>query len=556
MDNGFFNGELPVKQSNYIPILSDVFVKLTQMAQQDAQMLLTFVLVDQLSGENTAINPVLSCDNAQNQVKAACIGNTEWFLGQYKLMRTIGLYVMVPLFFVMVIQSLLKGSLFALLRGSLIMFPVAVIGTAVIIVFMQMFLNITDDLCNYIVNRSTVGLTVDSCTASDGSVVTSTTCGLKNSLADRSIGSSGLFVAMVWLFILIVSTIAIYLELVGREIGVYMMTLMLPLVMAGLIWPRSVNIAKKTLQYEMALIISKVFLTAALCLGMGAYAHTNASKCTSFTDQATGQQSAVECGAAGPNVVTNPEGAGEQVETTQATNDDWQALASGTLIILMAAFSAHKVVTLSPAAMAGTIQVWNKGALASRGQVISIIGQRMLQYQGWRAKNRKPGTNFNTGPKTPQGPAGPSTPLAPRPPDAMGRGLYKSNNNDTGEKGKTQGPPDPNKPPSNDGDPDQSKVKNKNAEKLEKFAGSIEKWADRAENVPSTGFGRGLATAGRLGHALGQTKRIYEECQSREAGRSKGKLDRLRLGDTMNNEYSENAQRLQAEREAAVQNRR
>jgi hypothetical protein len=559
----FFDAQnLPSKQENYIPILSDVFATMTQMMQNDAQMMLTFILVDQMSGANISMNPVLSCANAQGDVKANCQGKSEWFLGQYKLMRTIAVYVMIPLYFVMVIQSLLKGSLYNLLRNSLVMLPLATIGTAVIIVFMQMFLNITDDLCNYIVNRATTGLTVDECRSSTGGTVTSTGCGLKNSLAERSIGSSGLFIALVWLFVLLIATVAIYLELVGRQIGIYMMTLMLPLVMAGLVWPRTVGIAKKLFTYELALIISKVFIVAAFSLGMGAFAHTNSTKCTAFVDNTTGEQDATECAVAGtPNAVGGDTGITEE---TQATNDDWQAIASGTLIILMAAYSGQKVITLSPAALAGQAPVWNKGAIASRGQVISVINQRYDQYQKWRAKNRKAGTKFDTGPKgLPKEDKNSLTPtkMAPAPPDAHGRGLYQSNNTDPGSVYKSKNAeatagPDPD-------DKGDAKPKSKYQERCEKVAEKLENWADgvdkKADSVPSTKLGRGVSnTMGYIGGIAslpGEFKKNWQKA-SMEEGQRRSKRpnwDRLRVGpDSMQNDMTEQAQEQQAARAAAV----
>jgi hypothetical protein len=418
---------LPAKQGIYIPVISDVVIKLTQLAQQDAQFMLTFILVDQLGGRNVQTTPVLVCADTQNEVHAACAGQQEWFLGQYKLMRDISLYVMIPLFLLMVIQSIIKGSLQNLLRSALFMFPIAVIGSAVAIVFMQMFLNITDDFCNYIVDRATTGLTVGTCLTSDGQVVTSTACGLKNSLAERSLGSSGLFFALIWFIVLMAACVAIYLELVGRQIGVYMMALMLPLVMAGLVWSRTIGIAKKVFQYELALIISKVFIVAALSLGMGAYAHTSSTTCTNGANGAA---------ASGVTCTNSTDTAG----ATQSTNQSWQALASGTLIILLAAFAGAKVVTLSPAAMAGQAPVWNKGAIASRGQVISVIQQRAQQLQGWRSKNRKPGDNFKNNAsssssssssdsscigvpsKSKKGKGGGGEPKAPEPPGGSGNG--------------------------------------------------------------------------------------------------------------------------------------
>lgn len=558
-ENGGFNGAMPDKQQAYIPFLSDVFVRLTQMVQMDAQLLLTFILVDQMSGQNVSMNPVLSCDNAQGAVKEACTGKSEWFLGQYSLMRNISIYIVIPLFFMMVIQSLIKGSLYNLLKGALVMFPLAMLGTVMVVVFMQMFLNITDDFCNYIVDRATTGLETDTCANSQGLPVTNTTCGLKNSLAEQSIGSSGLFVAFLWFFVLIAASIAIYLELLGRQIGIYMMTLLLPLVMAGLVWPRTVGLAKKIIQYELALIISKVFVVAALSLGMGAFAHTNSSKCTAFVDPATGEQSATTCGAAaGPNEENiDPENTGAPInEETQATNDNWQALASGTLIILLAAFAGAKVVTLSPAAMAGTAPVWNKGALASRGQVIAVVGQRVIQFNEWRAKNRKPGGNFSTGPKTGQGKEGkdgkdPKDPkgdkdVAPKPPGADGKDGTDPKDPDDKGKGK-------------DKDEDKRTDRQKRGqERCDKAAAKLNEWSDKLGGgkdgksgvIPTTKVGRAMSQYGKFRTQMAQNKAQAEKDFQKRQKRS---FDKLRVGpDTMQNGNTEAAMEQLAERTAAA----
>lgn len=370
---------------NGIPVVGDLFARMTQLLQFDAMRMLDFILLYQLSGDSTDLSPILSCDNAQGVQKENCLGKTEWFLGQFSLMRMVGFYVVVPLYLIMVIQSIVKGSLYNLLRHSLIMLPLSVIGTAVIVVFMQMFLNITDDMSNYIVNRATTGLEVDTCTGADGQQMTSPACGFRNSLAERSIGSSGAFVAFIWLIVLMAASVAIYLELLGRQMGIYFMTLMMPLVMAGMVWPRTIGIAKKLFQYELALIISKLFIVAAISLGMGAVANSGNSTCTQ-----TSMESVTLCGG-DSNDVQNGQ------DVVASNSSPFQALAAGTLIMLLAAFAGAKVVTLSPAAMAGQQPVWNKGAIASRGQVMAVIGQRAIQFMDFVNRNRKPRGVYNPG---------------------------------------------------------------------------------------------------------------------------------------------------------------
>jgi hypothetical protein len=504
-------------------------------------MMLTFILVDQLSGHNVTLNPVLVCSDTQNAVHEACAGKQEWFLGQYKLMRNISLYVVIPLFFIMVIQSILKGSLYNLLRNSLVMLPLALLGTTVVIVFMQMFLNITDDFCNYIVDRATTGLQVSTCMTSDGQVISSTTCGLKNSLAERSLGSSGMFVAFVWFFILMAACLAIYLELIGRQIGVYMMALLLPLVMAGLVWPRTVGIAKKVFQYELALIISKVFIVAALSLGMGAFAHSGTTTCT---NGANGN-------AASGTTCDDPAAA---AGSTQATNQSWQAIASGTLIILLAAFAGAKVVTLSPAAMAGQAPVWNKGAIASRGQVISVIGQRVGQVQRWRAKNRKPGDNFKNNAKagtdsSGSGDAGVLTKKkkggskAPGPP---GSGEGSSG------KGGGSGDLAPDPPDSDGGGGEKAKKKSTGRDamqkKCENFANSMDKFADKLENMDSTPMGRAVSLGGAF---RSNWKKASEDEMRRKANRRHFSSLLANGGDTMNPNYADSTTAEEANKRAA-----
>jgi hypothetical protein len=189
-------------------------------------------------------------------------GSAGWFAGQASIMEMLALYFVIPLLMVVVIQSVIRGSLFFLLRAVFIMLPVAIVGGIAVVAMAQLFLNITDDMSGQIAQH-TLSL------KNFGSNVSNTIKGL-------NAGSMGMFI-FIWLFMFMIGTLGLFVELVLRQVGVYLAVLFLPLAFAALVWPPATRYARRLSELGLGLIFSKFFIVLSLSLGLAAFGHAGTS---------------------------------------------------------------------------------------------------------------------------------------------------------------------------------------------------------------------------------------------------------------------------------------
>lgn len=78
------------------------------------------------------------------------------------------------------------------------------------------------------------------------------------------------FVAVMVSVLLIIGSVLLWLELVLRGAAVYLAVFLLPLALAGLVWPATALAAKRMVEILVALVFSKFVIVASLTLGLGA----------------------------------------------------------------------------------------------------------------------------------------------------------------------------------------------------------------------------------------------------------------------------------------------
>lgn len=254
---------------------------------------ITFILHDQLGGNDSILRPQI---------------NTAWFMNQYSLMRGIALFILVPLLMLLIINSIIRGSLFFLLRSVLVMLPISVVGSVFLVSLTDLMLKVSDDFSDAIANHYT-----------DIGGFGST---LGQQVSGMNAGDFGLF-GLLWMLLFILAAVVIFFELLLRQAGIYLAAFFLPLAFMGLVWPATAKYAKHLLELLLALIFAKVFIIAALSLGVAALGH----------------------GGIGPPTQT---ALGAPSQTQQAIS----ALAAGTAIVGMAALSGMKIISMTPAAVA------------------------------------------------------------------------------------------------------------------------------------------------------------------------------------------------------------
>ncbi len=211
---------------------------------------LGYVMNDVLGSHAVAFNPVVSCRDLPPDTRQQACGN--WFLKQYGLMHQMGVLLIAPLMMLVIIQSVIRGSLFLLLRSTLILLPTAFIGSIVVAGFVQMLLNITDDLSSAMF-------------AASGSDFSKIRDGIQH--MDKSTTS---WFGLLFLLITLLSALVIIIEMILREVTVYLSVLFMPLAFAGLVWPASSQWAKTSLRTIVGVASAKIYIAGGIALGLGA----------------------------------------------------------------------------------------------------------------------------------------------------------------------------------------------------------------------------------------------------------------------------------------------
>jgi hypothetical protein len=307
----------------------------------------SWVLNDELGGHNTVNVPIVSCKAAVfEQATTNC--HDSWFLGQYNMMRQAALFLLVPLFMLVIMQSVIKGSTYLLVRSAFVMLPIAIVGTVVIVYFTQLLLNLSDDFVDMVGNY----------TQSTNAYATE----FNQSVAGMDMSKVNWF-AIIWMFILLVGSGIVYIELLIRQLGVYMSALFLPAGFAALVWPSIAGFLQKLLKLLLALIFSKVFIAIAIELGISAFGNVSAVGLTSMP----GQQDT-------------------------ATTAGLTSLIGGSMIFLLALTAWGKVVGPTVAGDATNDgRLVQTNALWGKFQLTSAVLGRLANWQNRRNRNRGTG---------------------------------------------------------------------------------------------------------------------------------------------------------------------
>jgi hypothetical protein len=341
-------------------ILKNLIAQLHEGLRNSVVYMANYTLIEML-GKNRAggfnFSAVVDCnwvpdknaDGSKNDAAQACStagkganGYTSkdyWFTGQYRVMRQVGLFLIIPLMMMVVMQSIIRGSLFFLLRAALVMLPIAVIGSVLLFTVAQIMMNVADDMALFIAKNTING---------PEQYGKQFVCSLSQ-LDSDSFG----FFAVFWFLMILLSMIIIFLELMLRQMGIYLTLLFIPVAFATLVYPPTVKFLKRGISLLLALIFCKVFIVAALSMGYAAMASA-----------APGAGAAATAGACGPpqeiDIVIN------------------QAIL-GVIVLLFAGFGGAKILAFTPAADAAS------NRLASPGEVLGMgdfTGQQLQKYGG------------------------------------------------------------------------------------------------------------------------------------------------------------------------------
>ena len=280
--------------------------------------------------------------------------NASWFVEKNSVMRSLALYFLVPLFMLAMIQAVVRGSLYFVLRAALVMLPVAILGSVVVVFFTHQLLNVADSF-TLAVTTNVTDLDKYGQQIQDG-------------LGGLTSASGGLFL-ILWCLFLILAGIVILVELILRQTGIYLAALFMPLAFSALVWPSTAKWARRLVEVLIALIFSKLFIAGAIALGLSAMAGTGWwAPVGSIGVDAVGSGAATtaEASVFGSNPTPEESGIG--------------MVATASAILVMAAFTGAKVLAIAPGSMAAAEnRVAEVGqGLWGKGQITNLMAQKMM----------------------------------------------------------------------------------------------------------------------------------------------------------------------------------
>ncbi len=273
----------------------------------------------------------------------------KWFLMNYNLMKRIGLSAVVPLLILGTINAIFSRSLVMLFRVYLIGIPVALIGTVVMMAFIQLLANITDDLSEPFVNATRSDATQFFRVLTQGFGATGAGAGV-NMLAQIFFG---LLIALVSIFL--------YFILMMRDASVYLTAVFMPLGLALFIWPATAKYFVRMFQFVVAMILSKFVMVATLSLGFAALA-----------GDVSGELAQPQLDLADNSNMVNPEEAAEQEKF--AVGQWYFVVGENALLFLLVALAPNATAKTLMSVGFGDAGGSIPGALSRPGVMVKAVG--------------------------------------------------------------------------------------------------------------------------------------------------------------------------------------
>ena len=183
-----------------------------------------------------------------------------WFSSTYLHMAAIATLLTLPFLFAAAVQALMRSEISILARAVFGYLPLAMLAITVAAPLTMLLLAASDSLSS-IIERAAGG---------QGTAFLTKASLLLGGLTATT-GSP--FVAFLIGFFVAAGALALWLELLLREVAVYVVVLMLPLVFAAFVWPARRVWAIRTVELLVALILAKLAIVSVLALGAGALEH-------------------------------------------------------------------------------------------------------------------------------------------------------------------------------------------------------------------------------------------------------------------------------------------
>ncbi len=225
---------------------------------------LYFVVLQAKGGAEEALTGAMDLLTRQTTIQLD--GNT-WFLQQFGLVRTMAVWVMMPLIVIAIIHAIAKGSMSDLLKCALVYPVVSLLGTMVALKVVELLLQITDDFSLVFINS----------VQGDVHAFFET---VRASLSVNGTDYGKQFIVLILSVLLMFAALVTFVMLIVREASVYLATAFLPLAFAMLAWGVARQQAKTHVQFLLGMIIAKIPMCAVLAVAVASLAATGAMNTT------------------------------------------------------------------------------------------------------------------------------------------------------------------------------------------------------------------------------------------------------------------------------------
>jgi hypothetical protein len=198
---------------------------------------------------------------------AAILGKTTtpqlgdaWFSTAYAHMWEIATLLTLPFLCAAAVQALLHSDLAMLARVAFGYLPLAMLAIGIALPVTSGLLAGSDRISNVIEGFA-------------GGAGTSFLAKTATKMGGLSVLAGSPFVAFLIGFFVAAGALVLWLELLLREVAVYVIVLSLPLMFAAFVWPARRVLAIRAMEMLVALILSKIAIVSVLALGAGALEH-------------------------------------------------------------------------------------------------------------------------------------------------------------------------------------------------------------------------------------------------------------------------------------------
>jgi hypothetical protein len=191
--------------------------------------------------------------------------NAGWFASQYQVMLALAVLLALPMLLLSVMQGMLRGDMGHIMRSAFVYLPLAGIFSFVAPAIAQLLIALSDWM----------SLAVSANAAADAQKFMSEAGQALTTLgAGTATPSVPVFGILLGSLLILLGGFSIWIELLLRAAAIYVCVLFLPIGFAAMIWPGAMKLAKRLIEFLIAIIFAKVFIVAIVALAASGLANS------------------------------------------------------------------------------------------------------------------------------------------------------------------------------------------------------------------------------------------------------------------------------------------